>query len=211
MPRSRITAFWSWFHDWHEDVAAAYASDDSLWLNMNLTEQVRQLEPRLNWEMGPYYRPDSTLVISPSVRDNIELARLIVAGAPALPGWRFLPAKPPKDLKRLAMELPGMAGAELCGDDWVYHLKSYNKMEFFDIEVFTNYVGPASDKHLELLTCRLIECLVGEEIYLERFAAVKVIRATVARPTAKLTAFPALGRHVAHLLQLDRRRTDGRS
>jgi hypothetical protein len=105
------------------------------------------------------------------------------------------------------MELPGIPAAEVCGDEWVYRLASYNKMEFFDIEVFTDYVGPMGDDHLNLLTRRLIECLVGEIIYLDKFAAVKVIRGTEARPTEQLTAFPALGRHVTHLLQQDRRRT----
>jgi hypothetical protein len=82
-------------------------------------------------------------------------------------------------------------------------------MEFFDIEVFTDYVGPASDRHLELLTRRLIECLVGEVTYLEKFAAVQVIRGNEGRPSEKLTAFPALGRHVTHLLQQSRQETSG--
>lgn len=65
--------------------------------------------------------------------------------------------------------------------------------------------GPASDKHLELLTRRLIECLVGEALYLEKFAEVKVVRGTEPRPQEKLTAFPALGRHIAHLFAPDGR------
>jgi hypothetical protein len=204
MPRNRITAFWNWFRDWHEDIAAAYASGDSSWLDIDLTESVRQIEPRLNWEMGPYHNPDNTLVISPSVGDNIDLARRVVAAAPILPGWHFLPAKPPKELKRLAIQLPGIVGGEVRGDEWVYRLTSYNKMEFFDIEVFTDYVGAATDKHLELLTRRLMECLLGELIYLDKFAPVKVIRAQEPRPAEKLTAFPALGRHIAHLLAQNR-------
>jgi hypothetical protein len=208
LPGNRIATFWKWFRDWHGDIVAAYESGDSFWLDANLTERVKQLEPRLNWEMGPYHHPGNTLVISPSVRDNIGLAQRVVAAAPELSGWHFLPAKPPKELKRLAMELSGIAGADVCGDDWVYRLMSYNKMEFFDIEVFTDYVGSASEKHLELLTRRLIECLVGEMIYLEKFAAVKVIRGTEGRPAQKLTAFPALGRHIAHLLRQNRGRTN---
>lgn len=151
--------------DWHEDIVSAYATGESFWLATNLTEQLKQIEPRLNWEMGPYHHPDNTLVISPSERENIGLAQRVVAAAPALAGWHFLPAKPPKELNHLAMELPGVPGAEVCGDEWVYRLTSYNKMEFFDIEVFTDYVGPAADHHLELLTRRLIECLVGEFIW----------------------------------------------
>jgi len=209
LPRNRVVAFWNWFRDWHEDIASAYASGDSFWLDANLTERVKQIERRLNWEMGPYHDPDNTLAISPSVRENIELAQRIVAAAPSLAGWHFLSAKPPKELNRLAMELPGVQGAEVCGDEWVYRLTAYNKIAFFDIEVFTDYAGPAADCHLELLTRRLIECTVGEVPYLEKFAAVKVFRGTEARPPEKLTAFPALGRHIAHLLQQDRSRTNG--
>ena len=203
----RIAAFWNWFRDWHEDVAAAYASDDVFWLDTNLTAQIKQIHPRLNWEMGPYHDPDNTLVISPSERDNIALAQRVVAAAPALAGWRFLPAKPPKELTSLTMQLSGIPEAEVCGDAWVYRLTSYNRMEFFDIDVFTDYTGGASDRHLELLTRRLIECLVGETLYLEKFAAVKVHRGTVTRPE-KLTPLPALGRHVAHVLSHANRRTD---
>jgi hypothetical protein len=202
-------AFWNWFAEWHSDIAAAYTSGDTFWLDTNLSERVKRIERRLNWEMGPYHDPDHTLVISPSVRENIDLAQRVVAAAPALAGWHFLPAKPPKQLHRLAMELPGVQGADVCGDEWVYRLTSYNQLEFFDIEVFTDYVGPAGDNHLELFTRRLIECLVGEVIYLEKFAAVKVIRGGDARPLAMLSAFPALGRHLGHLLQQDRRRTKG--
>lgn len=155
--------------------------------------------------MGPYHDPENTLVISPSVRDNIELAQRVVAAAPAIAGWHFLPAKPPKELTRLAMELPGVGEAEVCGDAWVYRLTSYNQMEFFDIEVFTDYAGSISDSNLELLVRRLIESLVGEIVYLEKFAAVKVNRATIAPPSEKLTTFPVLGRHVAHLLKRDSR------
>lgn len=168
-------------------------------MDANLTAEVKRIQARLNWEMGPYHDPENTLVISPSVRDNIGLARRIVEAAPMLPGWHFLPAKPPKDLERLTMELPEIDEAKLCGDDWVYRLTSYNRMAFFDIEVFTDYAGSISDGHLELITRRLIECLVGEFLYLEKFAAVKVIRASGVRPSEKLTAFRSLRRHVAHL------------
>jgi hypothetical protein len=199
--KTRISAFWGWFSDWHQDVATAYANGDAFWLDTNLTAQVKQIEPRLNWEMGPYYDPENTLVISPSVRDNIALTQRIVAAAPALPGWHFLPAKPPKKLQRLVMELPGMAEAKVCANDWVYRLTAYNRMEFFDIEVFTNSVGAISQSDLELLTRRLIESLVGELVYLDKIAAVKVIPPADTQRPDELTAFRHLGRHLAQLLQ----------
>jgi hypothetical protein len=206
--KTRIAAFWDWFADWHSDIVAAYTSGDTFWLDTNLTAQVRGIQSQLNWEMGPYHHPDNTLVISPTVRDNIKVAQKIVDAAPSIPGWHFLPAKPPKELIRLTMGLPGIAGADVCGDEWVYRLTSYNKMEFFDIDVFTDYAGPMSNSHLELLIRRLIESLVGELLYLDKIAGVKVMRGDV-RPTEKLTPFPRLGRHLVHLLQEGRPRTNG--
>ena len=201
MHKSRIAAFWSWFADWHQDVVSAYANGDTFWLDTNLTAQIKRIHPRLNWEMGPYHDPENTLVISPSVRDNIALAQRIVAAAPAIPGWHFLPAKPPKKLGRLVMELPGSAEAKVCADDWVYRLTAYNQREFFDIEVFTDSVGAISSSDLELLTRRLIESLVGELVYLDKIAAVKVIRPVDTQRPDGLTAFRNLGRHLAQLLQ----------
>jgi hypothetical protein len=54
-----------------------------------LTEQIKRIHALLNWEIGPYYHPESTLVISPSVRENIPLAQRIVVAAPDLSGWHF--------------------------------------------------------------------------------------------------------------------------
>jgi len=194
---SRIQAFWNWFADWHTDIATAYTNGDSFWLSANLTAQVKRIHPRLNWEMGPYHDPDHTLVISPSDRDHIALARLIVDAAPTLPGWHFLPAKPPKLLKSLTIELPGV---RVVADEWRYRLTAYNKMEFFDIEVFTPLLETIVDRELESATRRLIESLVGELIYLERFADVKLIRSLDVASMESLTSFAALARHIAHLL-----------
>lgn len=195
-----IAEFWDWFADWQTDIATAYANSDSLWLDLNLTAWIKRIQPQLNWEMGPYHLPRNTLVISPSTRDNIALAQRVVKAAPTLPNWHFLPAKPAKELKHLVMELSGIASAKIRGDDWVYQLTAFNKMDFFDIEIFTDYSGSLSDLHLELLARRLIESLVGEITYLEKIAAVKVRRADEPRPAKMLTPLPRLGRHLLHLL-----------
>lgn len=193
---NRIRAFWTWFVDWHSDVAAAYDSGDAQWLATELTARIKSIERRLNWEMGPYHPPDQTLVISPSVRDNIALAGRVVAAAPAVDGWRFLPAKPPKAMKRLIMELP----AEVVGDAWSYQLTAFNKMEFFDIDVYTDVAAdsPLTPRNLEMAVHRLIEAIVGEMTYLDRIAAVRVHRAGAEQP-GNLTPLARLGRHIASL------------
>src|SRR5437762_10458364 len=93
----RIRAFWHWFAASHEQVASAYAADDLAWLDQNITPRIQGIQPKLRWEIGPYHHPDHTLVISPAIRENVPLAERVVATAPALAGWHFLPAKPAKD------------------------------------------------------------------------------------------------------------------
>src|SRR5579883_2553320 len=200
----RIRAFWIWFTAHHAEVLAAYQDEDGNRLDSLLTPAVKVIEPRLNWELGPYHHPANTLVISPAVRENLALAERIVAAAPPVPGWHFLPAKPPKDLKRLVMLLPGVDGAKVEADDWVYRLTAYNRMEFFDLDVYTDDAGPIADDDLEQLTHHLIESLVGERYYLELIAAVHVWRYPEDRPTEKLTRLPLLGRHLAYLLKQPR-------
>jgi hypothetical protein len=194
-------SFWDWFTAAHDSVATAYDRGQLDWLDDALTTRVRAIHPRLNWEIGPYHHPERTLVISPSIRQNIDLARRVVAAAPALPGWHFLPAKPPKELNRLELELPGVRGAGVCADGWTYRLTAYNGLEFFDIEVFTDVAAGVSDGDLRLLASRLIESLVGETVYLERFADVQVHRRPAGQCSEELTPFPLLGHHVRSLLQ----------
>ncbi len=196
-----ILNFWNWFAASHEAVRAAYDRNDTKWMVDQLTTRIRAIHPRLNWEMGPYHHPDRTLIISPSIRENLALTRRIVASAPTTIGWYFLHAKPPKVLNRLRMELLGVPGAAVNAAAWTYRLTAYNQLEFFDVDVFTDAGVDVSDHHLWLLACRLIESLVGESVFLERFADVKVYRPSDPLPAASRTPFPHLGRHIAHLLQ----------
>jgi hypothetical protein len=197
----RTVAFWQWFKTHRQEIEAAYDSADSEWLDFHLGGRLAKIQPRLRWEIGPYHDPDRTLVVSPGVRENIPLAEAVVAAAPAVPGWHFLPVKPPKELTRLVMDLPGVEGAEVDADNWSYRLTSYNQMEFFDIEVFASNPVPIKDTDLELLTRRLIESMVGERLYLERFGYVTVHRLPATITPEELTAFPHLGRHMSQLLR----------
>jgi hypothetical protein len=202
-----VDSFWEWFNAAHKEIEAAYAIGDTRWLDRQLTHRIRGIEPRLNWEIGPYNDPNFTLVISPSTRENIDLATKIVAAAPVIPMWQFLPAKPPKKMTRLSMELTSRLGAEVCADEWLYRLTAYNGCEFFDIEVFSEVPDSIHDGDLFLLTRRLIEGLVGERLYLERFGAVTVYRPTDTRTREKMMPFRLLGEHVSYLLQKPRKDT----
>jgi hypothetical protein len=198
----RIKSFWDWFATNCNHVATAYATDDERWLGSNITPRIKAIQPSLNWELGPYRHPEQTLIISPTIRENLKLSEDVVTAAPEVAAWHFLPAKPPKQLNSLVMKLPGRQGAEVCADDWMYQLTAYNQMEFFDIEVFTDTAADRVEKtNLLLLTRLLIEALVGERLFLERFADVKVYRPLEQQAGEKASPFPVLGRHLTELFR----------
>lgn len=183
------------------EIERAYMAGDAGFLAGQLTPRVHSIEARLNWEIGPYYDPDLTLVFSPSVRENIDLAIRVTVAAPEIPNWHFLPAKPPKTMTSLVMRLPFGSEAEICADDWCYRVTAYNNCEFFDIEVFSKAPVCVKESDLLLLTHLLIEALVGEVTYLERIGAVTVYRPSDPRTRERTTALRFLGEHLASLLE----------
>lgn len=196
-----ISTFWKWFKAFHREVENAYSAGDKAWLDGELTNRVREIAPNLNWELGPYFDPEFTLVISPSIRENIDLAKEVIRAAPPIAGWHFLAAKPPKQMTSLVMSLPFRPGAEVCGDKWCYRLTSYNHGEFFDVEIFTDAPSSISQSDLMLLAHLLIEALVGESIYLEKIGAVTVYRPTDSRSLENTTPLRFLNEHLNELMR----------
>jgi hypothetical protein len=92
--QTRINEFWSWFCD----VAEALAGNvENPTLLKDFDGRVRDLDPKLSWEIGPGLSKPWQLVISPNLdRDLREEARAIVACAPVLPAWEFHAARQPK-------------------------------------------------------------------------------------------------------------------
>ena len=195
-----VAAFWKWFKTFRREVENAYAAGDTSWLDSEFTKRVRAIEPNLNWEIGPYFDPEFTLVISPSIRENIELAKGVIRAAPQIPSWHFLAAKPPKRMTRLVMTLPFRPDVEICGDEWAYRLTSYNNGEFFDIEVFSDAPSSMLQDDLIVLTHCLIEALVGEFVYLEKVGAVTIYRPTDPRSLEDTTALRFLNEHLTRLI-----------
>jgi hypothetical protein len=200
LEKQHTKEFWDWFIQHHPDVEHAYTVSDAGWLESNLTPRLQRIQSELVWELGPYHDPDYTLVISPAVRESLSLTERIIAAAPDIPKWRFLPAKPPKELTSLVMELPDIKNSGVCADKWLYRLTQYNDREFFDIEVFTDAPPTIKDDHLEVLTHRLIESLVGEEIYLDRIGAITIYRPADPRSRERTTKLPFLYKHMCELI-----------
>lgn len=162
----RFTTFWDWFRVNEAAIRAAYDQGEVQRLDTLISEKVDALAASgIGWEIGPYFLPDHSFVLSPGKRERIEICRAIVAAAPKLPGWRFFAGKPAKDLLSLTIEVEG---AEVCADNWHYRLTSYGGGEFVDLEIFYEAAdAPPPDK--EGVACELlVESLLGELMSLER-------------------------------------------
>lgn len=161
----QFTEFWNWFASAADRIRSAYHGNDQKWLDTNITPRVRQIADQLNWEIGPYHAPDDTFVLSPTTRENLALTRAAIEIAPQLTGWRFLHAKPAKQLSSLTFMV---GGATVNADAWRYRLTAYNGGEFVDIEIFANASCGLGGGHENLFAELVVEALVGEERRLDR-------------------------------------------
>ena len=127
-----IGNLWAWFVANSELVRKAYNCGDYTWIDEAVDPLLEKIALDMTWEMGPYCLPHDAFVLSPTTRENLAIAKRAVAHAPAIDGWRFLPAKPAKEL--LSLEFV-VEDSSINADNWRYKLTSYNKGEFVDIEI----------------------------------------------------------------------------
>jgi hypothetical protein len=139
-------------------------------LDALLSAEVEDAVPGAGWEMGPYALPLNALVFSPGVRERVAACRDLVCAAPDIPGWKFFPAKPPKEMASLTVLVDGH---EVCADRWRYRMISYGGGEFVDLEIFYEEADSPEPVDVELATELLIEALVGEMISLERIGDIE--------------------------------------
>jgi hypothetical protein len=161
--------FWQWFAENHDSISKAYSASDCDWLSANISHRIRQLGDSLSWEIGPYNVPDKTFVLSPTIRQNLALTRAAVKIAPELSGWRFLHAKPRKELKRLVFQ---SRGCTVDAESWQYQLVSYNNGEFVDLMLYINAKDFPS-AHDQLFAELVVESLLGEELRSDRVGCVQ--------------------------------------
>ena len=188
-----IRSFWRWFNGNADAVALAYDTADLGWLHAELSPRVSGLGSSINWEIGPYHHPDRTLVLSPTLRENLPITRSAVASAPTLDGWRFLHSKPAKDLARLEFA----AGGHTCNaDGWHYVLTAYAGGDFVDIDLYLDCPVPTAELFCELV----VEALIGEEDRLERVGCVTPHVVTSSGLPTNATPIPYLRYHLDETL-----------
>ena len=194
--QSAVSRFWQWFSENHHNVSNAYSTADYDWLSTNVSRRIRLLSDSLNWEIGPYHVPDKTFVLSPTIRENLPLTRAAVEMAPELVGWRFLHAKPRKQLTRLVFQ---SRGCTVDAEGWQYKLVSYNKGEFVDLLLYIDAEGFPS-AHDQLFAELVVESLVGEELRLDRIGFVQANIVENTREIENTTPIRFLHKHLLTVL-----------
>jgi hypothetical protein len=87
--------FWRWFRENAEAIATRPTNAAIL---EDLDRRLRDLDPRLSWEIGPGLNKPWQFVISPNLNRNLRgVARSIISRAPVLDDWEFHSGRQPKD------------------------------------------------------------------------------------------------------------------
>ena len=160
-----VAELWAWFERHADEIRAAYDRGDNDWLDCQISLRIARIQESLNWEIGPYNHPDDTFVLSPTIRENLPITRRAIETAPELKGWKFVPAKPPKELNSLVFRTDD---SEICADDWRYRLTAYSSGEFVDIELLINAESGLPTAQEATFTELVVESLIGEECRLDR-------------------------------------------
>ena len=200
-----ITEFWAWFQAHADQIGRAYAVGDSVWLDDQISPRIARIQENLSWEIGPYHVPENTFVFSPAIRENLPITRDAVARAPEIPGWRFAPAKPRKELNSLVFTA---ADSTICADDWRYHLTAYNDGEFVDIELLINGDSGLPPSKETLFSELVVESLIGEECRLDRVGYITHSIVADNRQEGRSTPIRHLGDHLAQVLRLESREVE---
>lgn len=162
--RSRTASeFWNWFRD----IAGALASnvEDSMLLR-ELDRRVRQLDPKLSWEIGPGLSKSWQLVISPNMdRELRGRAREVVGRAPALAEWEFHSARQPKEW-HYKVEM-GADKVPLDASAWTFVLLQYPEGAH-EILIEGKNLPPLSDDERWQAAAITLESILGEDIVLDR-------------------------------------------
>ncbi len=170
-----IQAFWDWFRENQDSIVDAVRERDSSWLARNLAPRLRQVSgdrktARLNWEIGKGTSRVWSFSVSPTVKENIELAASVVRHAPETPEWEFHLGRQAKPNWDFCLTLPDDTGAELHIDasEWRYLVKHTDKGAY--ILFVTTCLPTASEQLRTRIAYLILDSVLGEMFVLEHVA-----------------------------------------
>jgi hypothetical protein len=169
---NRADEFWAWFAPIADDLAESF---DAPTILEELDRRIMDLG-NYAWEIGPGLREENALVISPGGDRNLLTAtREIVAQAPAIEGWEFHPAKPPKRWNLVFdMDTGNESQMRIDASKWRCALR---RDEEGDLEVVIEAPNLADldEEHRRWAGEIVLDGILGEETRLETIDRVEVV------------------------------------
>lgn len=170
---SQVSEFWNWFQDNADSIAVDIKERtrfDGLDQKLGeLDQRVLNLASGISWEVGPGIHKSWQFVISPNLDRNLrEVARTIVAEAPALSDWEFYSARQKKDWDyrvEVANEKEG-GSYSIDAKRWRFVLLQYPD-GIREILIEAAGLPKISDDDRRLIGEIVLESLLGEEVFLD--------------------------------------------
>ncbi|MCB9619211.1 MAG: hypothetical protein H6724_07135 [Sandaracinus sp.] len=155
---------------------AAYRDDDVSTLAREVEAGLRSTGVGGRWEIGPLDEATCFFAFGAGDRERLTRNRALVASAPAVPGWVFLPAKPPRRWQRRTLEVRSSLGLrEVDFDPWRFSASRTN--HGWVIRFVPSGVHGWSSDELEGLAWMLLDAELGEERVVETVTDVVVVDA----------------------------------
>lgn len=171
--KSKIKDFWNWFREIADKLTGNVESPELL---REVDNRVRDLDPKLSWEIGPGLSKPWQFVISPNLdRELRETTREIVSCAPSLATWEFHSARQPKDWD-YKLELENPDGAKIRHVDasaWTFVLlRSPNGDHEILLKGDVAILGDDERWQAAAIT---LESILGEDIMIDRIQAFELV------------------------------------
>jgi hypothetical protein len=188
-----IDRFWAWFKE------NAISLKDLRPESVRWSELDRQLAAIGvdGWEIGPESIQQGDLFFALSTKGDRNIFRInqrIVARAPSIGGWKFLPAKPRKHWDRRFL----WSTRTLDASNWKFILYSYDD-GMYDLALLGDVLGEFSDVEKRRILAFVVESELGEGISLERICGLEFNdRPTLSEETQSIEIsrlFDYLGSH----------------
>jgi hypothetical protein len=157
-PQENIEVFWQWFEDHQADFEALTDTSDPFW--DGAVKQLKRIDRRLWFEMSRPDGGDREFIITAEGHVEVfPLVETIVARAPRLPGWRFIPLKPP-------MGFDFVTTYEGIRFDphamWFLHLESSSRLDDFGIRVGVPNFTRAIERQASNAVAVILDAALGE-------------------------------------------------
>ncbi|MCM8528163.1 MAG: hypothetical protein NE327_16695, partial [Lentisphaeraceae bacterium] len=137
-----------------------------------------EIDEAIKWEAGPGQSKEYFLAFSPGYNvDKLSITKAMISEAPELNDWEFLPAKPRKSWTTRTVYLPTQNGEiELNFDKWKYSLTSFNKGEFYDVNLTPDVLPELiTNEEIERAGYFLVQSEIGQLMFLEFVDRVNIV------------------------------------